>query len=240
MNEARSAMHIGTVKYLYRYPVKSLLGEQCVRLDVDQRGVANDRLYAINNSEGKFGSHKNTRRFRKMNGLFELRATVRDGITWIVFPDGHQLACDDPEMNSRLSEVIGQPVTLKPEATISHFDDGAIHILTSASLSWLQVLLPRLAIDARRFRPNIVVDCEGSEPLEGTWLGRTLQVGTCELEIVSETKRCVMTTLAHNELPHEPEILRTLSQQTDLKFGVYATVLRQGALKYRDSVSFTK
>ena len=56
-----------------RYPIKSLLGERLVTVDVGDRGLAGDRLWAIRDGDGKLGSGKNTRRFRRMLGLFELR-----------------------------------------------------------------------------------------------------------------------------------------------------------------------
>ncbi|WP_203779916.1 MOSC N-terminal beta barrel domain-containing protein, partial [Actinoplanes philippinensis] len=57
-----------------RYPVKSLLGEVVEVAAVDARGLVGDRLWAIRDADGKFGSGKNTRRFRRMPGLFDLRA----------------------------------------------------------------------------------------------------------------------------------------------------------------------
>jgi uncharacterized protein YcbX len=57
-----------------RYPVKSLLGEVLPSAAVGERGLAGDRLWAVRDPDGKFGSGKNTRRFRRMPGLFTLRA----------------------------------------------------------------------------------------------------------------------------------------------------------------------
>jgi uncharacterized protein len=55
---------LGSIERLWRYPVKSMLGEQCDTLAINHRGVEGDRLFAIQNLQGKFGSGKNTRRFR--------------------------------------------------------------------------------------------------------------------------------------------------------------------------------
>jgi hypothetical protein len=51
-----------------------MLGELCECLDVHTRGVAGDRLFAIRDSNGRFGSGKSTRRFRQINGLFGFQA----------------------------------------------------------------------------------------------------------------------------------------------------------------------
>ena len=55
---------------LWRYPVKSMLGESRDSLELNSRGVAGDRLHAVRDSEGKLGSGKDTRRFRHIEGLF--------------------------------------------------------------------------------------------------------------------------------------------------------------------------
>ena len=63
-----------TVAALWRYPVKSMLGERCQSLALTARGVEGDRLYAIRDADGKFGSGKSTRRFRRIDGLFAFHA----------------------------------------------------------------------------------------------------------------------------------------------------------------------
>ncbi|WP_255433139.1 MOSC domain-containing protein [Alcanivorax sp. 24] len=49
---------------MWRYPVKSMLGERCKTLRMTERGVGGDRLFTVRDTEGRFGSGKNTRRFR--------------------------------------------------------------------------------------------------------------------------------------------------------------------------------
>src|SRR5690242_1405316 len=107
-----TSMHVGSIESLWRYPVKSVRGEQVSTLTVEERGVVGDRLYAVRNLEGKLGSGKSSRRFRKMEGLLELQA-VYDGATpRISFPDGRVLSGDDPAIHADLSTYVGQPVTL--------------------------------------------------------------------------------------------------------------------------------
>ena len=109
---------------LWRYPVKSMLGERLDFVDLDRRGVEGDRQFAIRDVDGKFGSGKNTRRFRKIDGLFEFTATYADDTVVVRFPDGSTYLGDDPGINVALSNCLGQPVTLSGEGTVSHFDAG--------------------------------------------------------------------------------------------------------------------
>jgi uncharacterized protein YcbX len=227
---------IGTITGLWRYPVKSMLGERRESLLLERRGVVGDRLYAVRDEAGKFGSGKTTRRFRLMDGLDRFRARY-DGVTpLITFPDGVTLSGDDPMVHARLSDVLGINVRLSPEGDISHFDDGPIHLVTTASLRALGELLAQDEIqdevDARRFRPNIVIETSGEGFQEDSWEGREILLGdVVRLRVTKQTARCVMVTFAWDELREEPRALRALAQAHDACMGVYADVLVPGLLR---------
>lgn len=221
---------LGTVARLWRYPVKSMLGETCERVDIDARGVQGDRAYAVRDSDGNLGSGKTTRRFRHIEGLLGFRALHRDGALEIFFPDGQRIAGGDPEVNGALSGALGIPVTLVREERVSHFDSAPLHIVTTASLRWLQA-------DERRFRPNIVVEMPGDAPAEQGWIGKTIAIGdSVVVRIVEPTERCVMTTSAQAELPADPRVLKRIGRDANLQFGVYAEVLSPGTIACGDSV----
>ena len=55
---------LGTLARLWRYPVKSMGGEDCERLALESRGIEGDRSHAVRDPQGKLGSGKATRRFR--------------------------------------------------------------------------------------------------------------------------------------------------------------------------------
>ena len=228
---------VGVVLTLWRYPVKSLLGERCERLALDARGVEGDRLYAIRDAGGKFGSGKSTRRFRRIDGLFEFSAVYEDGVPVITFPDGRRLRGDDATIHHALSAALGQPVTLAREAAISHLDAGPVHLLTTASLAWLGDRLPQTRLDERRFRPNVVIGAPGARLLEREWLGRTLALGDVRLAVREPAERCVMVDFAQAELPEDPRVLRTIAQAAGSDFGVYADVLVLGRIGVGDELA---
>lgn len=230
-------MNAGTVSSLWRYPVKSLLGEACRALEIDTRGIKGDRLFALRDGDGKFGSGKNSRRFRGIDGLFTLRAKYSGDCLEIAFPDGRQMRGDDPRVPGILSEVLGVSVTLAREAEISHFDNGAVHLMSTAALAWLRSRLPDSRIDERRFRPNIVVTTPGIGQIERSWIGRTLRIGgEVKLRVTETTERCRMTTIEQLDLPDDPNVLRCLAQQSEMQFGVYAEVAEAGRIAHGDPV----
>ena len=227
----------GVVAALWRYPVKSMLGERCQSLALTGRGVEGDRLYAIRDADGKLGSGKSTRRFRRIDGLFTFHAVYDGDVPVIAFPDGRRLRGDDGSVHGALSAALGQPVTLAREAAISHMDAGPVHLLTTASLAWLRGLLPAARLDERRFRPNVLVDVPGASSIEREWLGRTVAVGAeVRLAVRDMTERCAMVSLAQSELPGDPAILRTFAQDAGLDFGVYADVVAPGRISVGDRV----
>jgi uncharacterized protein YcbX len=222
-----------TVATLWRYPVKSMLGEQCEQVELNARGVRGDRQFAVRSPDGKFGSGKNSRRFRQIEGLFSFRAQLAGEWPEITFPDGRRLRADDPAIDSALTAVLGTPVTLAREGDVSHFDASPIHLVSTASLQWLQSRLPQSRVDERRFRPNITVS---SNERELSWVGKTLCIGSVELRVIAPTGRCVMTTSAQTDLPFDPKILRCIAQEAGEDFGVYAEVLQPGRVARGDSV----
>jgi uncharacterized protein YcbX len=220
---------------LWRYPVKSMLGERCEALRVETRGVQGDRLFAVRDAEGKLGSGKHTRRLRRIDGLFGFRACYcNDAIPQVRFPGGDEIRGDSPSIHQALSDALGMAVTLARESDVSHFDDAPIHLLTTGSLAWLRAALPAAGVDARRFRPNIVIEVPDAQAVEQAWIGRRLRVGEVELQVSGTTERCGMTAFAQDELPKAPEVLRHITRHADLKFGVYARVLAPGAVHVGD------
>jgi uncharacterized protein YcbX len=124
-----------------------------------------------------------------------------------------------------------------PEGTF--FDCATVHLLTTATLDHLRELYPKGRFEARRFRPNIVVQPASGEKsfVENAWIGQTLAIGDeVRLRITGPCSRCVMTTLLQGDLPADPGILRTAAQHNKANVGVYAAVLRAGPIRRGDAV----
>src|SRR5207244_13490405 len=87
------------------------------------------------------------------------------------------------------------------------FDCAVVHLMTTATLDRLVELYPRGRFEVRRFRPNIVVLSASGETgfIENSWVGHMLAIGDeVRLNITGPCGRCVMTTLAHGDLPKVP------------------------------------
>ncbi len=117
---ARDAL--GTVVSLWRYPVKSMMGEELNASEVTDRGLLGDRAYAlVDPSTGKVASAKNPRKWLR---LFDFRAAYAEPpqggrslpSVRITFPDGSHLRTDDSRAESAIAQVLGAPVKLMASA----------------------------------------------------------------------------------------------------------------------------
>ena len=231
---------IGRVQEINRFPVKSVLGESLSSAPVDSRGILGDRLWAIKNEDGKFGSGKTTRRFQQMEGLFNFKAKYERDTPLITMPDGTEYRVDQERVNKALSELLGFPVTLAKEESISHFDEGPISIITTSALKIISKDLGE-RVDSRRFRANLVIETEATGYLEDEWVDRLIQVGEgVTLKIVAPLQRCIMVNNPQEELKQDARILKTLATHHAAMFGVWAKVERCGEIRVGDEAILLK
>ncbi len=225
-----------TVAELWRYPVKSLLGEQLQQAEVESRGVIGDRLYAVTDRDGKLGSGKTSRRFRRLDGLFELQARSGGERPLVTLPDGRELEAGGAELDAFLSERYADNLRVLQEDGVPHHDAAPLHLLTTSSVRWLRSILSASCIDVRRFRPNVLLETAGAELAEDAWVGRRFALGGTVIRVIDRTERCVMTTNAQSELPKDPAVLRAVTELNDACLGIYASVERGGIIRVGDAV----
>jgi uncharacterized protein YcbX len=104
---------VGVVAELFRYPVKSMLGEQSDELEVGSLGVIGDRAFALREANGRIVSAK------KWANLLEFRAHYESfphaGETApvrITFPDGRSIHAADADASTALSAFLGRAITI--------------------------------------------------------------------------------------------------------------------------------
>jgi len=109
-----------TVSTLWRYPVKSMMGEELNGTHVTLGGIVGDRSYAlIDSATNKVISAKNP---KKWPDFFSFRAayTAQPDATlpavWIHLPNGEVLRSDAADVNQQLSAALGSDVTLATQA----------------------------------------------------------------------------------------------------------------------------
>lgn len=225
------------VAEIRRYPIKSLLGERLDDVEIEQRGLIGDRLWAVRDVEGKIGSGKNTRRFRRMPGLLHLRGRFGERAPTVELPDGEVFAADDPAGHAAVSHALGRNVTIAREAAVQHHDEGPVSLITTAGLRQLATMIGA-PVDPARFRANLVIDLPGTGFPDDSWLGQDLQVGPTVILRPQELQtRCIMIDMAQGDLPEDGRLLKAIAERPDLTFGLWATVVRPGRIAVGDTVT---
>lgn len=242
------------ITQIWRYPVKSLRGETLASSPVDARGLRGDRLWAVRDTvDGKLGSGKNTRRFRRFPGPTLLSLSARYPVEPEADPDavaapvvvdaqGREYPVADGSADRFFRRRTGiATLSVAREAEVNHFDEEPVSLIGTATLRWVEQQLPGVATDARRFRPNLVV--RTAEPFEEeSWVGRTVRVGAggdaAELAFTHVLERCVMTTMEQADLPPALGMLKMLGQREDqpLRLAVVGTATRLGIVRNGDPV----
>jgi uncharacterized protein len=110
---------LGSVVSLWRYPVKSMMGEELNATEVTERGLLGDRAYAlVDSSDGKVATAKNPRKWPR---LFDFRAnfiepphgSVKVPPIRVTLPDGTTITNnDESHLNQILSKALDRDVTL--------------------------------------------------------------------------------------------------------------------------------
>jgi uncharacterized protein YcbX len=174
------------VAALWRYPVKSMQGEELNAADVTMAGLLGDRRFAVvDQATGKVAGAKNP---RKWPGFFQLRASyVSPPLSGsalpavrVTLPDGRSVTSEEEDLPKLLSEALGRDVAFAgatPSTAASaedymvdsgeviewelpsgtFFDCAPVHLVTTATLDALRSLYPAGRFEPRRFRPNIIV-----------------------------------------------------------------------------------
>jgi uncharacterized protein len=266
LNSAMGMVCGARVATLWRYPVKSMQGEELDAAEVTPGGLLGDRRFAVvDTATGKVAGAKNPRKwpeflyFRAGYVQPPARGAELPAVR-ITMPDGDSATTEDENLPKLMSVALGREVWLSPglaEATAegydvvndvtgtwrlpagTFFDSAPVHLLTTATLERLRAAYPAGRFEPRRFRPNIVVATppEVTGFAEEEWVGREISIGRCvRLRVTRATSRCVMTTLAQGDLPRDRGVLRALAEHNQARAGVYAEVLAGGTVTRGDMV----
>ncbi|MGH6893578.1 MAG: MOSC domain-containing protein, partial [Dongiaceae bacterium] len=256
---------IGKVESLWRYPVKSMAGEQLSEAFVGFAGVYGDRLFAFKGAARPMGFPYLTGReqaqmllyrprFRHSDkaarppnlaeaeaiapGLNPVFAGPRDLAVEVATPSGEILAVDDPALIQSLSENLrdGEALTLL-RSDRAMTDCRPVSLFSVQTARQLGQELG-IAIDKRRFRANLYADLPSAAGFaEDGYVGRTLRIGAkVVVSILERDPRCAMISLDPDTSARNPAVLRQVTKVHDGKAGVYGAVLAEGMVRVGDDI----
>jgi len=256
---------IATVDSLWRYPVKSMRGEELNEAFVGFSGIYGDRLFAFRSSASPKGfPYLTAREQRKLlqyrprfrypgkaarpinlteaesiaPGLTSVSADKADLMVDVEAPTGETLPIDDPA----LTRIFREGISGAPELTLVR-SDRAMTDCRPVSLFSVQTARELgeeigTAVDQRRFRANIYLDFSAASGFaENGFIGRSLRIGSkMVISILERDPRCVMITLDPDTGESRPEFLRQVAQAHNGMAGVYGAVLVEGIVHKGDAV----
>jgi uncharacterized protein YcbX len=256
---------VGRVDSLWRYPVKSMRGEELEEAFVGFSGVYGDRLFAFESAGSPKGfpfltAREQSRmllyrpRFRhpdqaaRPSNLAEAEA-IAPGITPIFAdpaeleveveaPSGEVLSVDDSALIRMLGERIGAEHVLTLRRSERSMTDCRPVSLISIQTTRQFADEIGTPLDKRRFRANVYLDLGSPDGfVEDSFVGRTVRIGSkAVISVLERDPRCKMITLDPDTAEPSGAVLRKVSRAHDGMAGVYGAVLVEGTVHRGDAI----
>jgi len=254
---------IGKVDSLWRYPVKSMRGEELDEAFAGYSGIYGDRLFAFRSSANHKGfpyfTARDQRRLLQYRPRFRypdkaarpinlieaesrnanpLLANLAELIVDVETPAGKTLAIDDPA----LIEIVRTDIDQKHHVTLMQSQRAMTDCrpVSIFSLQSAQQLAEETGapVDKRRFRANVYVDLTSANGFaENEFVGRSVRIGSkVVITVLERDSRCMIITLDPNTGEQTPAILKKVAQAHDGMAGVYGAVLVEGMVQKGDPV----
>jgi uncharacterized protein YcbX len=256
---------VGTVDSLWRYPVKSMRGEQLETAFAGFSGIYGDRIFAFHDTAAPVGFPYFTAREKEQMLLF--RPTFRDTVRAMKPDNQHEAEALGPGVTSVYADPLDLTVDVHiPDGAALPIDDPAlIQILREGLADRHQLRLLRsqramtdcrpislfstktaqqigddigTSLDKRRFRANIYLDLKAEGGFtEDQFVGHSLRIGDkVVLTILDRDPRCKMITLDPDTAEPNPNVMKCVARAYDGKAGVYAAVLVEGTIRSGDEI----
>lgn len=256
---------IGTVESLWRYPVKSMRGEELDEMFAGYAGVYGDRLFAFESSASPKGFPFFTGRDQRQ--MIRYRPRFRDPdkaarpVNWLAAqklsplvnpisatpdqlmvdvesPDGKTFAIADPALRDHLCAGLDgkhELRLLRSEKAMTDCRPVSFFALQTANKLAEEA---GMKVDKRRFRANFYLDlADFAGFTEDQFVGRSLRLGSqVVVAITNRDGRCMMVTLDPETGKKAPAILKAVAQGHEGKAGVYGAVLVEGIVRKGDPV----
>ena len=210
------------ISEIWRYPVKSMAGEQLQSARLTGLGIDGDRIIQVQNAQGRVVT---SRTHPKLLGLHatldELGQPFVDGKPW-----------SDPGVLKSIRSIVGPGAQLVRDESPERFDVLPLLVATDGAIA-------AFGRDRRRLRPNLVIG--GVNGLdERTWPGRRLTAGEVVIHVEDLRSRCIMTTFDPDTLAHDPNVLRDIVKRFGGKLALNCDVVESGSIRVAQEVKLIR
>ena len=254
---------VGTIDSIWRYPVKSMRGEELDEVFVAFAGLMGDRVYGIVKGGGNPGFPWHTARDQESLLLYQPRYKNNDATlkpehlkaAQGMAPGINPLYPETEQFSVEVETPKGETYNLGDGAFLEHLktltDDQTLSLkftqrsqydcrpLALFSLQLCDLLSQELEmeIDKRRFRANFYVNWNEDKPYETELVGKRLKIGEMlEISVLERDPRCKMITLDPDTSEANPAVIKHVNNAHEGFAGVYGAVLVEGVVKAGDPV----
>jgi uncharacterized protein YcbX len=230
-------VEIGHVEAIFRYPVKSMCGEQLEVAKLGWHGIEGDRRLAFRRMKDRGGFP-----WLSAGKLPDLLLFVPhrredeargDLPTHVRTPEGEEMPVFGEDLAAEVGRRHGAPVQMMQ---LKHgiFDEASLSVIASETVHEIGRLAGQ-SPDVRRFRPNVLVRLLRPVPFqEDEWVGGVLTFGEGDdapaVTVTMRDVRCSMVNLDPDSATPAPEVLKAVVRANKNTAGIYATVTRTGRL----------
>jgi len=210
------------VTEIWRYPVKTMAGEQRQRAGIGPLGIEGDRVVHVEDARGRVITARSHPRFLGHRGSLGAHGEVMvDGRSW-----------DSPEVAAEVATLAGPGAKLVRYDGAERFDVLPLLVATDGAIA-------AFGHDRRRLRPNIVIG--GVEGMaEREWPGACLRIGNVLIGVQDLRLRCIMTSYDPDTLVQDKDITRGIYRRFDGKLALNCFVIEGGEIAVGDEVQLVR
>jgi uncharacterized protein len=210
------------VAEIWRYPVKTMAGENLQRVRIGPLGLEGDRVVHVEDAHERVITSRSHPRFLGHKGTLG--------------PDGEPLVdgrpWNSPEVAAEVLAIAGPGAKLVRFDGRERFDMLPLLVATDGAIT-------AFGHDLRRLRPNLVIG--GVEGLaEREWPGGCLRIGKVLIGVRDLRQRCIMTAYDPDTLVKDEAVYRSIFRRFDGKLSLNCFVIEGGEIAVGDEVQLER
>jgi MOSC domain-containing protein len=225
---------VGTLIAIWRFPVKSMAGEQLDGAEISWHGITGDRRWAFI-QPGLERSNFPWLTIRELPQMWRYEPRLAEpgrpdaSATIVRTPSGAEYDVADPQLAAELGDGVR---VIKQNRGV--FDAAPLSLISTQSVGAIDELV-RPQLVPKRFRPNLVIETSGPYR-EDDWVGHTLTIGSMRMRVDRRDERCVITSTDPETTAVDPSVLKTIGRERNACLGVYGTPVDPGRVAVGDEI----
>lgn len=240
---------VGEVRHIFRFPVKSMAGEEVREIYVHESGLNGDRVFALYDPESRRPSlpyctgRENSKLLllkpRIVNESSLLEQWPQDFRPQVVVSIDDVLRGDieDPAFVEQLKSLLGNNNLVVDYRRAGLQDSKPVSIMSLSSVQQIGAESGNPDLDFRRFRENIYVDFNDKEPFyEDKLVGKSIKVGEAVFHVAKRNERCPMICIDPYSASYDKRVLGVVAKNHEKNAGVLAIVRKPGIIRAGDKI----